>query len=193
MIIDTYPLLRGLNELTSGALTVPQTGSSEASVRDAREGRSSCEQVGVGTHEDVGHHGARAGARREDASRIDTIRLDGVANHGGNGLRIASGVVRERRGSVDIPTSSRVGCVGVDDYEAVGVCEVRVLGALEVRLSGTLAVVHGDDERWRAGKARWLVQEHLHACRVGPEVRDLLELPSCGERANSRGNHCQER
>lgn len=53
------PLLRGFDELSSGALTVPQVGTSETSVGNTREGRASLEEVRIGTQKHVGHHSTR--------------------------------------------------------------------------------------------------------------------------------------
>ena len=182
---NAHPLLRCLDELASSTLAVPHVRTSEASVRNAREGRAGLEEVGVGTHEDVGHHGTRARTRGEYTAGINAIVLNSVAHHGSDSEGIASLVVREGRRAVNVPASSRVGRIGVDDNEAVRISEVGVLGTLKVRLGGTRAVMHGDDERWWVGQLRRLVDEHLYAGWVGAEVGDLLELASCGKRADS--------
>ena len=48
-IRKTYPLLRSLDLEPFGTLRVPSTGTLKASVRYAREDRSTVEEVGVGT------------------------------------------------------------------------------------------------------------------------------------------------
>ena len=61
---------------------------------------------------------------------------------------------------------------------------VGILSTLEVGLSGTRAVMHRDDEGGWVGELGGFVDEHLDACGVRAEVRDLLELTSSGKRAN---------
>lgn len=150
-IKTTHPLLSSLNKLTGRALAVPQVGTSEATVRDTRESGSGLEKIRVGTHEDIRHHGSRTGTRGEDTARVNAIVLDSVADHRGDSERVATLVMRESRCGVDIPASSRVGGVGVDDYETMRVGKVGVLSAGEVCLRCARAVVHGDNERRGVG------------------------------------------
>jgi len=84
-----------------------------------------------------------------------------------------------------IPASSRVGCVGVDNHEAlVRVRKVGVVGASEVGLGGTSAVVHGDDEGGVRHETSGLVLVHLDVGGVAAEVGNLNQLVLSSESAH---------
>lgn len=78
------PLRRRLAELAVGALVVPsrgvlrrgRAGDVEAAVGHTRVDRAGLEDVGVGAHEDVRHHGAGAGAGHEYAVDVSAAADD---------------------------------------------------------------------------------------------------------------------
>lgn len=79
----------------------------------------------------------------------DAIVRDGVSDHGRDALRVATAVVAQRLGRVDIEAGTGTRRVGVDDYVTVCIRKGRVLGTAEVGLSRTRAVVNLG-EPWRA-------------------------------------------
>ena len=106
---NAYPLLRSQDQLTLRALTVPCIGSLEASVRNTRVKRSSLEDIGVSTHEDVSHHGTGGGTSSEDVCSVDAPVGDRVADGGDDAKRVAATVVRESRVGGDVPAGAGVG------------------------------------------------------------------------------------
>lgn len=97
------PLLSGLDVLPVGAGVGPSGGvlggsgslDEEAAVGDARIDGTRLKDVRVGPHEDVSHHGARAGADGKDTVRVSSVLLDRILDHVGNGLAVTATVVGE--------------------------------------------------------------------------------------------------
>lgn len=81
----------------------------------ARVGRAGGEHLRVGGCHDVGHHGTGAGAGDEDLAGVGTVLVDGIGDHIGDGIAVASTVVGERGRRRNIPASAAVGRLGVDD------------------------------------------------------------------------------
>jgi len=129
-----------------GPDVVPVAG--EAPRGHARKGRAGGEEVRVGAEEDVGHHGAGADARDEDAVRVDVVVGQGPARHAGNAEGVAAGIVPEGllRGHVPAvvgrPWSGRV---DGDEAELVG----KSAPGFGVEGGGGIAVtpVRVDEER----------------------------------------------
>jgi len=74
-------LLTSHGRYTGSTVVVPHTRTLEAGVWDTSKGSTSDEQVGVGTGQDVGHHGTRRGTGHEDLVLGDTPVLDGVPHN----------------------------------------------------------------------------------------------------------------
>lgn len=95
------PLLGGLDELAVGARVGPSGGilgggsarDGEAAGGDTGVYGTGLEDVGVRGDEDVGHHGARAGADGEDSVGVSAVLVYGVLDHVGNGLAVTATVV----------------------------------------------------------------------------------------------------
>lgn len=171
------PLLSRQRLGSTSTLVVPHASSREASVGDTGERRAGGKEIGIGAHEDVGHHRTRRRASREHPVLIDAMVLNGKTHSAGNSQRVSSSIVGEGSVGVDIPASSAVGGVRVEDDEGlVLVGEVGVLGAAEVRLGSTRAVVHCDDQSRVGDDASRLVEVHPHIGGVGAEAVDLLQL-----------------
>lgn len=80
----------------------------------------------------------------------------------------------------DIPTSSRVRRLGIDDDEALRVGESLVRAVVVVSLGSAGAVVNSDDNGRVRGNFVGDVDVHLDAAGVGAEVGDLLQRSSAG-------------
>lgn len=97
------PLLRSLDILAISTAVPParrilRRGGAlheEAPVGDARVGRPGLEDVRVGAHEDLCHHGAGGGAGDVDAVGVAAVFGHGVGDHVGDGLGVAAAVVGE--------------------------------------------------------------------------------------------------
>ena len=97
------PLLGRLDELAVCARVGPSggilggggSGNREAAGGNTGVDGTGLEDVGVSGDEDVGHHGARAGADGEDPVGVSAVLVYGVLDHVGNGLAVAAAVVGE--------------------------------------------------------------------------------------------------
>jgi len=97
------PLLSGLDVLSVGARIGPSRGilgsrgslDEEAAVRNARVDGPRLENIGVGAHQHVGHHGPRASSDGENTVGISAILVDRVLDHVGNGLAVTAAIVRQ--------------------------------------------------------------------------------------------------
>lgn len=98
---EVSPLLGGLGDLAVGALVVPSRGflggggtlDVEASVRNTGVDGTGLENVGVGSDEDVGHHGTRAGSGNENSLGVSTVLVDCVLDHVDDGLAVTTAIV----------------------------------------------------------------------------------------------------
>jgi len=116
--------------LTVGALAVPHARAGEAAVGDTSKGSTGLEEVRISASQDVGHHSARGSTGHKHAVGVDVVVLDGITDGRGDGDRITTTIVSESLGGVDVPASSAIGCVGVDDHESlVAISKIGVLGA----------------------------------------------------------------
>jgi len=92
-----FPLRAGLDDLPGGAgggpHIVPVPG--EAAEGDAGPCRAGCEDVWVGTKQDVGHHRTGGSAHREDAVRVPVVLGQGPLDHADDALAVAAAVVGE--------------------------------------------------------------------------------------------------
>lgn len=171
------PCLRGHRLGSTGALIIPHPSSREAGVRYAGKCRARFEEIGIGAHEDVGHHRTRRRSSRENPVRIDVPGIDRIPHSTGDAQGVATTVMGERCVGMDVPASSTVGGMGIEDHESlVGVCEVGVLGAAKVCLRSTSAVVHGNDKSRVGHQVRGTVAVHPDIGRVGTEAVDLRQL-----------------
>lgn len=187
------PLLRRLDQGATRALVVPAWGilarlsafDVEAAIGDARVGGAGLEDIRVGTGEDIGHHGARAGAGGVHAVRIAAEVGHGVLDHVDDSQAVAAALVGQRGGRGDIPAAAGRRCIGVDHDEPVGVGQCGVLGPAEVGVGGAGAVVDCHDNGRRCGHTRRHVHVHAGVSWSIGEGRDLFQ--GGGEGAGEAG------
>lgn len=177
------PGLSSLGELSLRALRVPQAGAGEASERHTGKGGSSLEDIGVGSHEYVRHHGTRRGTGGKDTAGVAIVSLECVLDHVRNSQRITTGIVREGSRRSNIPALARVGSLRVDDNEAILISKALVGGSRVVSLRCASAVVHGYENRRVGLTVVWDVDVHESIGGVGAKVVDSLK----GSREDSGG------
>ena len=187
------PLLRRLDQGAARALVVPAWGilawlrafNVEAAIRDARVGGSGLEDIRVGTSEDVGHHGARAGAGGVHAVCISAKVGHGVLDHVDDGQAVAAAFVGQGGSRGDVPAAAGRRCIRVYHDEAVGVGQCGILGAAEVGVGSAGAVVDCHDDGRRCGYTRRHVNVHAGVSWSIGEGRDLFQ--GGGEGAGEAG------
>jgi hypothetical protein len=157
-----------------------------------------------------GHHSARAATSHEDTAGIALVLVESVSDHVGDRVAVAATVVGERSLGRDIPASSRVGGLRVDDDETVLLSQFGVRRASVVGVGSALAVVDGNDDRGLSSKLvrdvdvhlglRWVsvlvrsciaIGERTNVGRVGSIVGDLLQR--CGQRTAGNGQDRSEK
>lgn len=140
---DVAPLLRGVADLPARTRIGGERGlvSLQAAHGDACKYGACLDEVGVGTGQGVGHHGARGGAGDENLVAVDAPLLESVAHCVRESEGVAPAVVYEGGGADVVPAVVLVCCRAVEDDESTLVCELPELGAAEVRLGCATTVM----------------------------------------------------
>ena len=97
------PLLRRLRHLAVRAIVAPPRRvlccgcalDEKATIGDTTVGRDALEHIGIGTGKDLAHHCAGGGSGGVYSIWVAAVLGDGVLDHVGNGLGVASAVVRK--------------------------------------------------------------------------------------------------
>ena len=76
---------------------------------------------------------------------------------------------------VDIPASSRVGGIGIDDDEAIRVRKIMVLSTRVIGLSSACAVMRRNEDRRRTCKPIGVVDKHANFGGIGTKVSDFCQ------------------
>ena len=102
-------------------------------------------EVRIRRRHDIAHHGARTTTSEIHPAPVDFVRLDGVRDHVGDGLRVAAAAAHERAPRRHVPAGALVrGRRPERDVPlAVGALVPGDLGVLEVGLGRGLAGVWG--------------------------------------------------
>jgi len=113
------PLSSSFRELALSTLGVPHTTSGETTERNTRPGGPSSENIRIGAHQHVGHHRSGTDTDGEDTGGIGLVGADSVLDHVDDGQGISTAVVSESCRGVNIPASTDIRGIGVNDDEPV--------------------------------------------------------------------------
>lgn len=85
--------------------------------------------MGVSAHS---HHSTRRRARDENLGRVGLVSLQGIANHVGDAVAVGAAIVSHGSFGADVPASSTVGTLGIDDDEALLIRKLGIRRTLVV-------------------------------------------------------------
>lgn len=125
------PLLRSLDEQTLRALAVPFCWSGETTIWNTSPSASSSEDVGVGTHHQLGEHATGRHAGDVDLAGISVVLPESPFDHVDNGKRVTSAIVGQAGSASDIPALGRSWSGWEDDDITVDIGIVCILGTRE--------------------------------------------------------------
>jgi len=126
------PFSLGLDDLAVCASWVSGAGAGTGTAGytaccNTRVACGGSENVGVRSHHNVGHHASRATSCDEDFGGIGVVLLDGVLDHVGETLVVATCIAGQTLCSVDFPAVVVFPSCRIDVDEAFLICEGVVL------------------------------------------------------------------
>jgi hypothetical protein len=128
-------------------------------------------------HCTYGHHSARTAASHKDTASIALVLVKSVSDHVSDRVAVATTIVGERSLGRDIPASSRVRRLRVDNDETVLLGEFGVRRAGVVGVGSALAVVDGNDDRGLSSELVRDVDVHLGLRCVSVSERSCVAIP----------------
>jgi hypothetical protein len=145
-------------------------------------------------HCTYGHHSTRAAASDKDTASITLVLVKSVSNHVGDRVAVAATIVGERSLGRDIPASSLVRRLGVDDDETVLLGEFGVRRASVIGIGSALAVVDGNNDRGLSSELVRDVDVHLglRCVSVSERLYNAIERTNVG-RVGSIVGHLLQR
>lgn len=102
--------------------------------------------------EAYGHHGSRATARNENLLSITRVLLQSVLHHVSNTVAVAASIMRQSRLGRNIPATTLIRRLGINDNKPMLVGEFGVGRAGVIGVSGAGAVVDRDDDGGLVGE-----------------------------------------